>query len=121
MAMRKAFTLIELLVAVAIIALLIALLLPGLSRAREYAKMTKCGANMHAIGIGLATYAGSNNGYLIDAWDTKRDFGAGSVTSNWSDRLVLDGDVLMSMRTSGTTPAYGLGIFICPSHDKMNQ
>ena len=87
---RKAFTLIELLVVVAIIVLLMALLMPNLARARDYAKMTKCGANMHAIGVALATYAGNNQGHVISAYDTQRDFGGGLTDSNWSDRLVLD-------------------------------
>jgi prepilin-type processing-associated H-X9-DG protein len=48
--------LVELLVVLAIIAILIAFLLPALSRAREYANRTKCAANLHSIGIGLMVY-----------------------------------------------------------------
>jgi len=53
----RAFTLIELLVVVAIIALLIAILLPSLSAAREQGKQAKCLANLKSIGLTLQAYA----------------------------------------------------------------
>jgi prepilin-type processing-associated H-X9-DG protein/prepilin-type N-terminal cleavage/methylation domain-containing protein len=52
-----AFTLIELLVVVAIIALLLAILLPSLSSARQQGKATKCLAQLRVLGQGLAIYA----------------------------------------------------------------
>jgi len=62
------FTLIELLVVVAIIALLISILLPSLSMAKEQAKKAQCGANMRSIGQGAENCRAENKGFT-PSWD----------------------------------------------------
>ncbi len=64
-ASRAGFTLIELLVVIAIISLLMAILLPSLSNAREQAKRAKCLANLRSIGQGAHGYATEDSKELI--------------------------------------------------------
>ena len=60
-----AFTLIELLVVVAIIALLISILLPSLSQARQVARTVKCSSNMKQFGMANQMYADGQDGWFV--------------------------------------------------------
>jgi prepilin-type N-terminal cleavage/methylation domain-containing protein len=64
---HRGFTLVELLVVVAIIAILMSLLLPAVSLAREKARQALCIGQLKDIGVAFATWFNNANGYLL--WD----------------------------------------------------
>jgi prepilin-type N-terminal cleavage/methylation domain-containing protein len=101
---RRAFTLIELLVVVAIIALLIGILLPSLSKARESAKKVKTQAMMKEIGNGLEVFrtdneadlAGQNFPPSSNADDPTEDAIAGlwqMTGAQWAVRYLMGKDL----------------------------
>jgi prepilin-type N-terminal cleavage/methylation domain-containing protein len=61
---RSAFTLTELLVVIGIIAVLIAILMPALSKARAAANRTVCLSNIRQLGMGILMYCNDNSGYF---------------------------------------------------------
>jgi len=112
---RNAFTLIELLVVIAIITLLVSILVPSLTKAKELAKSTVCSANLRNFGLAFHTYAADNDGSLTttgtdagmwnsDSWISLL-FNGGYIETksqhpNWCNYLTLE------------------DVFICPSDDR---
>src|SRR3954462_12352912 len=70
---RNAFTLVELLVVIGIIAILIGILLPTLSRARESAHRTACASNLRQLTIAMRYYADAHRDRLPNANDAGGD------------------------------------------------
>ena len=115
---RNAFTLVELLVVIGIIALLVAILLPVLNRAKEAASTTKCLAQLRQIGQAAAMYASDNKGYTLPAGYQV----GGAHTESWAGILVIGKYVAKPFPnpislTDETMPQSS--VFACPNGDKV--
>jgi len=119
LARQGAFTLVELLVVIGIIALLISILLPSLSAAREQAASVKCLSNLRQLGVAAAAYTAQNKNYLVPA--DVRDFtrpvslSYQDVNETWATILVADGFLTYPEVTDTNIPPSGDNVFRCPS------
>jgi prepilin-type N-terminal cleavage/methylation domain-containing protein len=108
---RRGFTLIELLVVVAILATLIAILIPTLGRARDMAKKTICATNLKGQGNAFAIFASSHSDLLPS-----------DAGGNWlHDVNATICDTLVGTQLSGTQSASSIRRwFYCPTNSDAN-
>lgn len=106
---KRGFTLIEILVVVAIIALLVAVLLPSLARAKAMARMVQCQSNMRQISMAFVTYTVQNKGRLPGGYyDPYADWFGRANRLNYTGRNPDDGTIWKLMgkqRQAYTCPA----------------
>jgi prepilin-type N-terminal cleavage/methylation domain-containing protein len=118
---HKGFTLIELLVVIAIIAILAALLLPALARARLKAQRIYCMNNLKQVAYACKMYADDNSGKIVSAYPTY-----GGFTASWCGGCAETGGLPGSYLYGGADPTgiesgllwpytKNLGIYHCPA------
>jgi len=110
---KSGFTLIELLVVVAIIAILIAILMPSLSSARMQSRRVACASNVRQIGIGFQMYAMESNNSFPPAVGGEEVNPPDSRMRTWDK--VLEPYLNCELRNEGAGgEAAGKDIFSCP-------
>ncbi len=106
-----AFTLIELLVVISIIALLIAILNPGLEKARRAARAVQCQGSLRELNVGTYAYATEQKGYLPLPYYLNGKY-------NWLDQVVLGVmDFELEYNAKGITKGFESD-FWCPEQSR---
>lgn len=122
----KGFTLIEVLVVVAIIALLVAILLPSLNRARAQARNTNCLSNLRQHGVAIQAYGAEYKGWIPAeagqaeiswTWIVARQFGI-KVRAYGDNVNVSD---LERARAVQSIPVDKYAIFQCPERAQTHE
>ena len=118
--MKKTFTLIELLVVIAIIAILAAMLLPALAKAREKARQISCSSNLKQLGLAYGMYSNDNDDMVPGA--VYQNTSAGPITTEDPEWMKASGVWFINNWASLTLPYIGtVKTYLCPSNNKISQ
>ena len=118
----SAFTLIELLVVIAIIAILAAMLLPALARAKNRAQIATCVNNMKQLQTGWCMYVGDNNDHVMPNSPSSAGYSwVGGANEGWG---ALDANTnIQFYQTNMMAPYMGgqLGVYRCPADTVLSD
>jgi prepilin-type N-terminal cleavage/methylation domain-containing protein/prepilin-type processing-associated H-X9-DG protein len=124
---RNGITLVELLVVISIIGILVSLLMPGLGKARAYAKRTACAANLHQIDLAMHMYLGANEEtypcsddpcYIL--WPGRKwrpfikPYLGGKIDANNPSVLLCPADKIAPVKWESTSYSYSLAFHHSP-------
>ena len=126
---RQAFTLVELLVVIGVIAVLVAMLLPALTRARQAATTLKCAANMRQIGQMFGLYAADYPGFYPPV-NWKKDLDPNIPNTNSYGMVHCLGPYMgqkhwagsnrtapyIHLFTAGDRATFARSVFVCPEY-----
>jgi prepilin-type N-terminal cleavage/methylation domain-containing protein/prepilin-type processing-associated H-X9-DG protein len=123
---RAAFTLIELLIVIAIIAVLIALLIPAVQKVRESAARTQCQNNLRQVGIALHSFHAAFTVFPASGWTTVGPGNPAGKAVGWRPLILpyLEQENLQRLfdfsknwweEPNATSAATPVAIFQCPS------
>lgn len=107
----QAFTLVELLVVIGIIAMLIAILLPALNKARESARTVACQSNLRQVGQAFHLYLSSHDGTFPASMESTIDNDYSGNTKYKVPNTMYWYNIIMP----GTHKGEGVGVLFCPS------
>jgi prepilin-type N-terminal cleavage/methylation domain-containing protein/prepilin-type processing-associated H-X9-DG protein len=121
----RAFSLVELLVVISIIAILVALIMPAISKSREFALMTRCTGNLRQFGTPLAMYSDANKDWMptsgyshVPATAPNAPNWAGISADIMGVKYITEytaNNLAFNQQINQSTLARKNGIFQCPS------